>query len=158
MINLQSEINNIINLDNIHELNELVKKCLDNNEMNAVVYVYDYIKQQKYIPNDYTYELINKLHSKTILENSKLIIPDNGKKKLQARRRIHKIMKGYNYSNALKNKEVVILYLKNNEYIYNGKDTKQEKLLINELKKNCNLSVSDIRHILTYLKRIRFFV
>lgn len=158
MDQIQLNINNITNLNNINDLNELLKSCVLVYELDAVVYIYDYMKQNKYTPNVYTYQLINKLHSKQVNKNSYLKIPNDGKKKLEAKRRIHKIMKGYNYSNALKNKDIVINYLKNNDYkVYNGKDKKQEKILINLLKKNCNLPLSDIRHILTYLKRKRFF-
>ena len=154
---LQIEINNIDKLNDINELNNILKKCVLLFEMEAVVYIFDYIKINKYVPNDTTYKLINTLHSKTIQENNKLIIPDNGKKKLQARRRIHKIMKGYNYSQALKNKDIVINYLNNNKYYYNGKEKKQESILINLLKKECRLPLSDIKYIIIYLKRTKFF-
>ena len=66
-------------------------------------------------------------------------------------------MKGYNYSQALKNKDIVINYLTHHEYDYDGKDKKKEKTLINVLKMACKLPVSDIRHILTYLKRQKYF-
>lgn len=156
-IQIQQQIDNINKLNDINDLNNLLKECVLLYEMEAVVYIFDYIKINKYDPNDTTYKLINTLHSKTIQENSTLNIPNNQKKKLQSRRRIHKIMKGYNYSQALKNKEIVINYLNNNEYNYNGKDKKEEKILINLLKEKCKLSISDIRHILTYLKRQKYF-
>ena len=152
---LQLRINNIKKLDNIDKLNDLLKRCAAVYELEAVVYIFDYIKLNKYTPNENTYKLLDTLHSKKITERNNLIIPSNNKRKLQPKRRIHKIMKGYNYSKALKNKAIVINYLTNNEYTYDGKDKKQEKLLINILKAKCKLPVSDIRHILTYLKRTK---
>ena len=150
---LQIKISNIDKLNDINDLNNLLKKCVLLYEMEAVVYIFDYIKQHKYALNDTTYKLINTLHSKTIQENSTLNIPNNQKKKLQTRRRIHKIMKGYNYSQALKNKDIIINYLNNYEYEYNGKDKKQECILFNLLKKECKLPISDIKHIITFLKK-----
>ena len=157
MEQIQLNIDNINNLSNINDLNQLLKSCVLVYELDAVVYIFDYMKQNKYKPNDYTYQLINKLHSKKVNKNSNLKIPNNGKRKLDAKRRIHKIMKGYNYSIALKNKNLVINFLENNNYNYDGKNKKQEKVLIDLIKKNCNLPLSDIRHILTYLKRQKFF-
>ena len=157
---LQSNINNINNLTNINEFNNLINECVMRHEMIAVVYIYDYIILNKYKPNIDTYTLINKLHSKTIKENRSLIIPDNGKRKLEPRRRIHKIMKGYNYSQALKNKDIVIKYINNNinTINYDGKNNKQARVLINDIKLNCNLSITDIRFIIVYLNRQQFFI
>ena len=156
--NLQVEINNIDNLNDINQLNNLMKKCALVYEMKAVVFVYDYIKNNNITTNDNTFKILNTLHSKNITENKNLIIVDNKKNKLPARRRIHKIMKGYNYSKALKNKDIVINYLNNNKYYYNGKDKKQESILINLLKKELNLSVADIKFIIIYLKRTKYFI
>ena len=157
MSNLQSELNNISNLKDINKLNDLLKKCANIYELEAVVYIFDYMKQNKYTPNETTYKILDTLHSKNIPDKDTLNVPNNGKTKLQPKRRIHKIMKGYYYSKALKNKDIVINYLKNNEYNYDGKDKKKEKMLINLLKLECKLPVSDIRHILTYLKRQKYF-
>ena len=155
---LQIEINNINNFNNIGDLNDILKECVNLNEMRAIVYIYDYIKLHKLIPTDYTYELINKMHSKTIKENNNLIIPDNNINNLQPRRRIHKIMKGYNYSNALKNKDIIINYLNNNNYEYDGKNNKLKNKLINEIYSNSTVSISDIKHIITYLNRQKYFI
>ena len=156
--NLQSGIDNITKLTDIDKLNLLLEKCVLEYEMTAVVYIFDYMKENKYKPNELTYSLINKLHGKTIKEQSKLIIPDNGKKKLEPRRRIHKIMKGYDYSKALKHKQIVIDYLNNNQYVYDGKNNKQKKLLINKIKTHCKISLSDVKFIITYLNRQKFFI
>ena len=157
MSNLQIELNNMTSLKSINEFNNLLKKCANLYQLEAVVYIFDSMKQHKFKPNDETYKILNTLHSKKIPDKSNLIVPKGSKKTLQPKRRIHKIMKGYNYSKALKNKDIVINYLTNHEYDYDGKDKKKEKALINVLKVNCKLPVSDIRHILTYLKRQKYF-
>jgi hypothetical protein len=154
---LQTELNNINKLNDITKLNDLLKKCANHYELESVVYIFDYMKQHKHTPNELTYRILDTLHSKKIQDSSKLAVPTNNKRKLQPKRRIHKIMKGYNYSKALKNKAIVINYLTNHRYDYNGKDKKQEKILINILKQECKLPVADIRHILTYLKRQKYF-
>ena len=157
---LQSQINkisdNLITLT-LNEYNSLIKLAVQLYEMGAVVFLYDSIKENNLQPSSETYAYINKLHSKTVLNNSTIKIPIKNTNSLKSRRRIHKIMKGYYYSKALKNKDIVINYLKNNEYNYDGKDKKKEKMLINLLKLECKLPVSDIRHILTYLKRQKYF-
>ena len=157
MSNLQTELNNINALNDINKLNDLLKKCANLYQLEAVVYIFDYMKQHKYNPDNNTYKILDTLHSKKTQDKSNLIVPKGSKKTLQPKRRIHKIMKGYNYSQALKNKDIVINYLTNHEYDYDGKDKIKEKNLINVLKMACKLPVSDIRHILTYLKRQKYF-
>ena len=67
--------------------------------MEAVVYVYDKIKSHGLTPSKETFKIIDPLHSKTIPENKNLLVPKElGKKTLAPRRRIHKIMKGHNYT------------------------------------------------------------
>ena len=56
MSNLQSELNNISNLKDINKLNDLLKKCTNIYELEAVVYIFDYMKQNKYTPNETTYK------------------------------------------------------------------------------------------------------
>ncbi len=90
--------------------------------MEAVVYLYDNMIKNKIKPNEYTFKLINRLHSKTIKENNKIYIKNLDRtNKLQPRRRIHKIMKGHNYSakynNAKKYETKVIEFLDNNSDI-----------------------------------------
>ena len=86
--------------------------------MTAVVFLYDSMKNNNITPDQNTYNLINKLHSKTIPENSNIYIKNINPIALKPRRRIHKIMKGHfysaNYNNALKNKDRVINYLDKN--------------------------------------------
>ena len=83
---------------NITYFNTLIKSCVERHEMTAVVYIYDVMRVQKVLPTEYTYQLIELLHSKTALENNSLRIKIQTSGKLQPRRRIHKIIKGYHYS------------------------------------------------------------
>ena len=79
------------------------------------------------------------------------------KKKLQPRRRIHKIMKGYNYSenynNALQHMDKVKNYIKLNPHV---KEYPRIKLAKN-IAKNCNITFNESRYIITNLKKIKFF-
>ena len=102
MEELQMQINKLYNDNYIPSLvvyNNLLDKITRKNEMEATVFIYDHMKKNNIKPNDLTFKYINRLHSKTIPESKTIVIKDNGKKKLQPRRRIHKIMKGYNYDN-----------------------------------------------------------
>ena len=51
-----------------------MKSCVYHKEMEATVYIYDEILKNSITPNNYTYSLINKLHSKTIPESNKIKI------------------------------------------------------------------------------------
>jgi hypothetical protein len=55
-------------------------------------------------------------------------------------------------------KDTVINYLTTHEYDYDGKNKKKEKVLTNVLKINCKLPVVHIRHVLTYLKKQKYFI
>ena len=138
------------------EFNNLIKNCVDYFEMNAVVFLYDSMKRLGINPNKETYNLINKLHSKTIIEKNNIYIKNQNVGKLKARRRIHKIMKGYNYSanynNALKHLEKVKCYIKKNKEIVNYGRIKLAK----NISKNCKITFNESRYIITNLKRTKF--
>jgi pentatricopeptide repeat protein len=159
MENLQTEINNmkLINNKSLEYYNSLLKKCIEYKEMRATVYVYDDMLENNIKPNDNTFKIIDKLHSKTVPEFSRIYIKNFNKNSLQPRRRIHKIMKGHNYSknynNALINLDKVKLYLdKNPEH----KSVQNRHKLAIIIAKNCNVSINDSRYIITKLKRIKY--
>ena len=56
----------ILSLDNY---NNLLHNCVLHKEMEATVFVYDHMLKKKVKPNDNTYKIIEKLHSKTIPES-----------------------------------------------------------------------------------------
>mgnify|MGYP001201433035 CR=1 FL=1 len=160
--NLVKEIENIDKCENktLDYYNNLIDNCTKYNEMEAVVYLYDNMIKNKIKPNEYTFKLINRLHSKTIKENNKIYIKNLDRtKRLQPRRRIHKIMKGHNYSekynNAKKYETKVVEFLDNNSDIKSM--VNQRIKLAKIISKNCNISFNDARFIITSLKRKKYF-
>ena len=59
------------------------------------------MKQHKYNPDNNTYKILDTLHSKKTQDKSNLIVQKSSKKTLQPKRRLHKIMKGYNLFTGL---------------------------------------------------------
>ncbi len=153
---LQKKIDNSDNLS-LFEYNNILKLCADFYEMEAMVYIYDKMLENNIKPNNYTFKQIGKLHSKKIKESSLINIHLDSKKRLEPRRRIHKIMKGFEYSakynNALQHKDKVINYLNNQKSI----DLDNRISLAKLISKNVNISFNDARYIITYLKRTQYF-
>uniref|UniRef100_A0A6C0J061 Uncharacterized protein n=1 Tax=viral metagenome TaxID=1070528 RepID=A0A6C0J061_9ZZZZ len=141
----------------LEEYNNLIKRCVDLYEMDAVVFLYDRMKNQGLIPDKYTYKLIDKLHSKTCKQSNTIYIKNQNINKLPARRRIHKIMKGYNYSDnynrALIHLSKVKLFLNKDKDWYNYPRIKLAKYISN----NCKISFNDSRYIITNLKKTNYF-
>lgn len=159
MDELQEKINNLKHMSpNLDYYNNLLMLAAKFHEMKALVYVYDHMKLNSIQPNKISYEHINKLHSKHIYESKKIILNVELGNKLEPRRRIHKIMKGYNYTdnyqNALIHKDKVINYLNNNDSV-RSIDNRIE--LSKKISKNCGISFNDARYIVTSLKRSKFF-
>lgn len=158
---LKQKIYALYNTDlmyNLEEYNLLIKKCVDLHEMSAVIFLYDNMKYHKIDPNSETYHYISKLHSKTCPEKNTIYIKDDGKKKLQPRRRIHKIIKGYNYSenynNALQHIDKVKNYIKLNPHVKEYPRIKLAK----HIAKNCSITFNESRYIITNLKKTKFLV
>ena len=144
----------------LEEYNTILKHCTDYKEMAATVYVYDKILDNGLKPNEDTFKLINRLHSKTIPESRKIVINYNdGKSRLQPRRRIHKIMKGHNYGNKYNDAKVHISKVKK----FLDENTKYKNLIEQRIKlakiisKECSISFNDARYVITSLKRQKYF-
>lgn len=156
---LKEQINQMMVGDttyNLDDYNNLIKQCADKYEMGAVVYIYDHMKSKNVEPNGQTYNYISKLHSKTVNEHNRLDIKMFNS--LKPRRRIHKIMKGYEYSDkyqtALEHLDKVKSFLnKNPEYKVYDKIR-----LIQILSKNCEIDKNTARYIVTNLKKTKFLV
>ena len=161
---LKKEIYALFNPDikiNREKYNSLILQCVNQYEMAAVVFLYDHMLKNNIQPNNKTFEYIDRLHSKTVQENTKIPIKnDSGARKLKPRRRIHKIMKGHNYSkkynNALEgdNVEKVKKFITQNpdvKYLDRGK-------LARTISKKCGINLVDSRYIITNLKRTKFLV
>jgi hypothetical protein len=146
---LQYCIDNIKKLT-LEEYNNILEKATDKNEFRTVVFIYDHMKSNSIVPSDKTYNLINKLHSKTIKENDTIKLPTDGKAKLQPRRRIHKIMKGYNYSDKYSNAKT---YLPQVLDLF-PKDSKYNKIEIaKSISKKLSIDMNTAKLIVTAHKR-----
>jgi pentatricopeptide repeat protein len=152
-MDLQNKIDNINNLSTVITINNLLDIVTKNKEFATCVYVYDYMLKKSIKPNEETFKFIDRLHSKTVSDNNSIRIPPSTKRTLQPRRRIHKIMKGYNYSDKYSEAkeylcQVIDLFKKNDKCQYLHKD-KLAKLLSKDL----NVNISLAKTIVTVLKR-----
>ena len=141
---------------NQRDYNNLICHCVQKYEMAAVVFLYDHMKKNGIEPSEETFKLIDKLHSKKCPENNNIIIPNQNVGKLKPRRRIHKIMKGHNYSS---NYQAALEHLDSvKEYITQNPDVKYYSRikLAKHLSKKCNITFNDARYIITNLKRTKF--
>ena len=156
---LQKRINAIIQnplLFTITEYNYTMKLCAMCHEMGAAVYVYDTMKNT-IAPDKETYNHLSKLHSKTLPEYSSIQLPYNDKRVLQHRRRIHKIMKGYNYTDLYNAAKIHIpaaktLFNANNAIKLSNKN-KQSKYISD----NLSIPIKTAKYVITALKREKFF-
>ena len=157
-ITIQEKLLNIgqycINRKDYHEL---INICSRMNECGACVYIYDTMKQNNIEPNEETFEILDKLHRKELIDCNTLRVPGNGNRTLAPKRRIHKIMKGHstkeNYGKALQHKQIVIDFLNKNPEI---KTNPKRHWVAKQVSKNCNIDIRTVRYIITHLKRIKF--
>tara|TARA_B100000795_G_C22639044_1_gene375713 strand:- start:153 stop:692 length:540 start_codon:yes stop_codon:yes gene_type:complete len=160
MDTLQNNINTLYNSETklgLGQYNDLLRQCVQQREMAATVFVYDHMLTQKIKPSKESFQIIETLHSKTIPESKNISLKFTLKKSLQPRRRIHKIIKGYNYSDnyqrALLHLDKAKVYLNSNPTL---KTLKNRHTLAKKISKNCQISVRDARYIVTNLKRTKF--
>jgi hypothetical protein len=141
----------------LDQYNELLKQCVNYREMAAVVFVYDHMLKNRTKPNEATFKLIEKLHSKTIPESTNIYIKFQNSNSLKPRRRIHKIIKGHNYSDsynsALIHLNKVQKYLNENQQV---KTLTNRHKMAKKISQNCDISIRDARYIVTKLKRTKF--
>ena len=145
-----------VNKYSLNQYNNLIKRCVHAHEMAAVVFIYDHMGANGVRPDEFTFKLIDKLHSKTIKENNEIYIKNQNVGKLKPRRRIHKIMKGHNYS---KNYNAALEHLdKVKKYVLENPDVKYlgRIALAKRISKKCDISFNDARYIITNLKRTKF--
>ena len=152
MSNLQEIINNINNKKlTINEYNKILSIASSKYEMSSIVFIYEHMKNNNIELNEESYKIINRLHSKTVKENDTIILPFDDKKRLEPRRRIHKIMKGKlmseKYSDAKQYIDKVQELIKN--YNYDGDKIKLAKFI----SKGINVDIKFAKVIVTVLKR-----
>ena len=132
---------------------KLLQQCVDNNEFTATIFVYDHLLNNGYKGNKTTFSIIETLHSKTLPEHNTINLKPDLKKKLAPRRRIHKIIKGANYSNNYENAKIYIPKVKAFLTINPKLKTESRIPLAKSISKGCNISFNDARYIITSLKR-----
>ena len=140
----------------LEEYNYLIGQCVEKRELAAIVFLYDHMKSKDIPPNKETFNLINRVHSKTVQENNNILIKTLNIRQLKPKRRIHKIMKGHNYS---KNYQKALIHIdKVKEYVKNNPDVKYlDRIhLAKDISKNCKISLIDSRYIVTNLKKTKF--
>ena len=134
---------------------DTLRMCVEQHEFAACVFVYDKYKKLNNNPPNEIYDIISKLHSKTLPESSTISLPHNPNS-LAPRRRIHKIIKGYNYTDAYRSIEKYIDSAK--EFINKNKNlnTRDRIELSRKISKHCQCKEKEARLIVTKLKRINF--
>ena len=154
--NLQNEINGLylkktgIPLEAYHTL---LNQCVINSEFTATVFVYDHLLNSGLKATDETFKIIEPLHSKTLPESNKIYLKPTLEKHLAPRRRIHKIMKGHNYSSNYENAKIYLPKVKAFLSINHNFKTQPRITLAKTISNGCNISFNDARYIITCLKR-----
>ncbi len=156
---LQTDIDNLSKPGPILSLiqyHQLLERCVQGHEFAATVYVYDHLLAKGLKPEKETFQIIERLHSKTLPEKNTIYLKPDGKKKLQPRRRIHKIIKGYHYSDNYNAAKVYIPKVK--AFLAINLKYKQEPRikLAKIISRGCHISFNDARYIITSLKREGF--
>ena len=77
------------------EYNNLLQACVHAQEFAATVFVYDKMRENKVIPSNQTFSIIEKLHSKTLKENNNIVLKEDSIKKLQPRSKTFRRIKWY---------------------------------------------------------------
>ena len=149
------ESTKMITLD-INEYNTLLNEAILLHEYACVVFIYDYMNHRGIKPNNETYKIIEKGHDKKLIEHTNIKLKEDGIKRLPPKRRIHKIIKGHNYSDqyqsALKYLDIVKNFLNDKEEL---KKIHKDKLC-KEISKNCNITIRESKYTITNLKRTKF--
>lgn len=142
----------------LSEYNKLLVETTDQREFAATVFIYDHMKNNAVEPTKETFQIIERLHSKTIPENKKIILKWDGKTRLTSRRRIHKIIKGHkygdNYNEAKQYIGKVEEYLNKNPEVKSYARIKMARSISN----NCNITFDEARYVITNLKRTKKIV
>ncbi len=155
-MNLQERIDNLtlattkLNLEAYHSI---LEQCVKENEFAATVFVYDHLLANGHKANKTTYKIIEPLHSKTVLEKDNIRLKPTIGKKLAPRRRIHKIMKGHNYTESYASAKIFIPKVKAFLAINNKLKNEGRIKLAKSISKGCNISFNDARFVITALKR-----
>jgi pentatricopeptide repeat protein len=157
-MNLQELIDNLnTSKKTLDEYNTIIKLAVEQREFATVVYLYDHMKNKHIPPNNETYTLINKLHSKTLPENKTIKLSNlDSNLHLQPRRRIHKIMKGYNYSDNYTNVKKYIPDTLNLFYTHPDYKSLHKDKLVKILSDSLKITMKESKLLITALKRGKY--
>ncbi len=158
-MNLQAKINDLYNPTNklsLEGYHHLLRECVNQREFAATVFVYDHLLNNGFKATPITFNIIEKLHSKTLPENHNIYLKPDLKKRLAPRRRIHKIIKGANYSKNYESAKIYTPKVKAFLTINPELKSKPRIALAKSLSKGCHISFNDARYIITALKREGF--
>jgi len=142
---------------NQKQYHEILSACAMLGEMRACVFVYDHMLSKKIKPTTETINILQKVHSKTVICNDTLLMDQQDPTKLLPRRRIHKIVKGANYSESYnKASERYLVSIK--EFLETDASLKQQhkNKLIPRISKELSIPERDVRYVVTKLKRTKF--
>jgi hypothetical protein len=143
---------------NIEQYKNLINKTTKSFEFEATIFFFDHMKQNKISPDEEIFQMINRLHKKEIQEKNTLKIPNKEKRKLQPKRRIHKIMKGQlnmnSYQEAKNHLPAAKKLLKENPEV---KEMKRFKI-IDFLAKELKIEKKEAKNLVTALKRAKVLI
>lgn len=141
------------------QYHDILHACAMLGEMRACVYVYDHMQNRgKFKATKETIEILNMVHSKTLMCYDTLLRHPCDTTKLSPRRRIHKIVKGANYSESYNKAcdnhlESIKVFLNMNPLFKIWEKTK----LIRHIGKQLSIPEKDVRYVITRLKRTKYF-
>tara|TARA_Y100000389_G_scaffold163876_1_gene167320 strand:- start:2787 stop:3290 length:504 start_codon:yes stop_codon:yes gene_type:complete len=139
------------------QYHEILSACAMLGEMRACVFVYDHMLSKKIKPTTETINILQKVHSKTVVENDTLLRHSRDTSKLLPRRRIHKIVKGANYSENYN--EACDKYLGSiKEFLETDVSLKQlhKNKLIPRISTELSIPERHVRYVVTKLKRTKY--
>jgi len=151
------EINDPI--DNLDQstYHQMLLTCAQLNEVRACIFIYDHMLSKKIKPNKLTIDILQIIHSKNIIVSDSLLTYPPDPTKLNPKRRIHKIIKGYNYSESYNNAcEKNLNNIKN--YLDSNKPLKEfhKNKLIPIIAHQLLIPENEVRYVITKLKRIKY--
>ena len=141
------------------QYHDILRACAMLGEMRACVYVYDHMQNvSKFKATKETIEILEMVHSKTQRCNDTLLMHPCDTSKLSPRRRIHKIVKGANYSESYNKAcdvhlDSVKAFLNMNPPLRGWEKTK----LIRHIGQELKIPEKDVRYVITKLKRTKYF-
>ena len=136
----------------------LLTQCVKLREFRAAVFIFDQIKDTfQEIPEN-AYTILDPLHSKTVPESSQVKVPvlDPSAKTLAPRRRIHKIMKGYQIRQTNQTAAVYLPKVKGFLECHSNYKTLPRIPLAKRIATGCHLDFNTSRRIVTKLRQTGF--